>query len=52
MKNQITIREAVTETDIAAFWEQLHIYHKRDIFPDPESEELFHLCLYRDRCVR
>ena len=35
MKNQITIREAITEADIAAFWEQLHTYHMRDIFPDP-----------------
>ena len=42
MKNQITIREAATETDIAAFWEQLHTYHKRDIFPNPEDENLKH----------
>ena len=27
MENKITIREAVLEQDIAAFWEQLHIYH-------------------------
>ena len=40
MENQITIREAVRSTDIAAFWEQLHTYHKRDIFPDPDSEDL------------
>ena len=40
MENQITIREAVTETDAAAFWEQLHLYHKRDIFPGPDSEDL------------
>lgn len=40
MENQITIREAFTENDVAAFWEQLHIYHKRDIFPDPDSEDL------------
>ena len=40
MKNQITIREAVTEKDVAVFWEQLHIYHKRDIFPDPDDEDL------------
>jgi len=40
MENPITIREAVTEKDIAVFWEQLHSYHKRDIFPDPESEDL------------
>ena len=40
MENQITIREAVTEYDVAVFWEQLHIYHKRDIFPSPASEDL------------
>ena len=40
MENQITIREAVTESDVATFWEQLHIYHKRDIFPNPDSEDL------------
>ena len=40
MENQITIREAITETDVAAFWEQLHIYHKRDIFPSPNTEDL------------
>ena len=40
MENQITIREAVMETDVAAFLEQLHTYHKRDIFPDPDSEDL------------
>ena len=40
MENQITIREAITETDVAVFWEQLHLYHKRDIFPNPESENL------------
>ena len=40
MENQITIREAITETDVTAFWEQLHIYHKRDIFPEPASEDL------------
>lgn len=39
MENQITIREAITETDVAAFWEQLRIYFKRDIFPDPEDED-------------
>lgn len=39
MENQITIREAVTENDVATFWEQLHIYYKRDIFPDPENED-------------
>lgn len=32
MKNQIIIREAISEADTAAFWEQLHSYHDRDIF--------------------
>ena len=40
MENQITIREAVRSTDVAVFWEQLHTYHKRDILPDPDSEDL------------
>ena len=40
MKKQITIREAVTENDVAAFWERLHAYHKRDIFSDSDKEEL------------
>lgn len=37
--NKITIREAVTEKDIEKFWTELHIYHTRDIFPDPEDED-------------
>ena len=40
MENQITIREAVRSTDVAVFWEQLHTYHKRDIFPNPDNEDL------------
>ena len=39
MENQNTIQEAITEADSAAFWEQLRIYQKRDIFPDPEDED-------------
>lgn len=39
MENQITIREAITETDVALFWEQLHTYYSRDLFPDPNAEE-------------
>ena len=39
MKNQITIREAVMEQDIAVFWQQLRIYFIRDIFPNPEDED-------------
>ena len=39
MENQIIIREAITENDVALFWEQLHTYYKRDMFPDPNAEE-------------
>lgn len=39
MEHQITIREAAAKEDVAVFWEQLHSYHKRDIFPDPEDED-------------
>ena len=42
MKNQITIREANSKPDTAAFWEQLHSYHERDIFPNPKDESLKH----------
>lgn len=42
MEHRITIREAVTEHDVVTFWEQLRIYHQRDIFPDPDSKELEH----------
>ena len=38
-KKNITIREAVTKSDTAAFWEQLHTYFKRDMFPDPQDED-------------
>lgn len=40
MKNPITIREAIRSTDVAAFWEQLRIYFKRDIFPNPDDVDL------------
>lgn len=40
MKNQIIIREAISEADTAAFWEQLHTYHKRDIFPTRTTKTL------------
>ena len=40
MKHQVTIREAIAENDVAVFWEQLHIYHQRDIFPNPDNEDL------------
>ncbi len=34
----VSIREAVTKNDTAAFWEQLRLYFKRDMFPDPHDE--------------
>lgn len=37
--HEITMREAVSEMETAIFWEQLHTYFKRDIFPDPEDED-------------
>lgn len=42
MKNEITIREAVTEQEIGFFWAQLRAYFSRDIFPDPDSGEKVH----------
>ena len=42
MKNEITIREAVTEQEIGFFWTQLRAYFSRDIFPDPDSGEKAH----------
>lgn len=40
MNDQISIREAITETDVASFWAQLRVYQQRDIFPDSEDESL------------
>lgn len=37
--SEITIREAIGFADIEKFWSELHTYHKRDIFPDPENED-------------
>ena len=39
MSEIITVREAQTAADIEKFWSELHEYHKRDIFPDPEDED-------------
>lgn len=39
MKSQIIIREAVTEEEIAEFWQQLYTYFDRDIFPNPQDED-------------
>ena len=54
MENQITIREAVTENDAAAFWEQLHAYRKRDIFTDSDKEDLEYFLgqAYRDHMMK
>ena len=35
--NQIIIRDAVTDSDIARFFTQPHTYHRRDIFPAAEQ---------------
>ena len=40
MKNQISVREAISAEETARFWRELGAYHDRDIFPDAESEEL------------
>ncbi|MGM9603455.1 MAG: GNAT family N-acetyltransferase [Faecousia sp.] len=39
MESKIIIREAVTEHEIAQFWQQLSAYFARDIFSNPESED-------------
>lgn len=40
MANEIIIREAISEQEVAFFWEQLHTYFRRDMYPDPDSEDL------------
>ncbi|MFR7744388.1 MAG: GNAT family N-acetyltransferase [Acutalibacteraceae bacterium] len=42
MKNQIIIREAISEADTAAFGSSFTAYHDRDIFPNPKDESLKH----------
>ena len=42
MQHQITIREAVAETDVARFWEQLYRYYARDILTEADSGEREH----------
>lgn len=39
MEHQIFIREAVTDSEIARFFGELHTYHRRDIFPETEQAE-------------
>ena len=38
MSEIITVREASSPADMEKFWRELHSYHIRDIFPDPEDE--------------
>lgn len=39
MNKTIHIREAVTPEEVERFWQELHAYHARDIFPDPAEED-------------
>lgn len=39
MEHLIFIREAITDSEIARFFEKLHLYHRRDIFPEIEQTE-------------
>ena len=39
MNKTIHIREAVTPEEVECFWQELHAYHARDIFPDPAEED-------------
>ena len=39
MEHLIFIREAITGSEIARFFEKLHCYHRRDIFPEIEQAE-------------
>lgn len=34
MNKTIHIREAVTPEEVERFWQELHAYHARDIFPE------------------
>ena len=36
MEHLIFIREAITDSEITRFFEKLHSYHRRDIFPEIE----------------
>lgn len=40
MKNPITIREAITEQETAAFWKQLCARHEREAFPGADDSTL------------
>ena len=40
MDHMITICEARNGEEISLFWEQLYSYFRRDLFPDPDDEDL------------
>ena len=40
MDNRISIREAVTDEELARFWEQLYLYFQRDILTGKQIEDL------------
>lgn len=54
MENKITIREAVTENDVAVFWKQLNTYYRRDIFEgfSGENPECLMNSEYHDRVMK
>lgn len=35
----VSIREVTTTEDREKFWKELHLYHERDIFPEPRDNE-------------
>lgn len=39
MDSKIIIREAEASQDVARFWDELHAYFRRDLFPDPADGE-------------
>lgn len=39
MDSRIIIQELSAPNDVKRFWEALHAYFRRDIFPDPEDED-------------
>lgn len=50
MDHEILIREAASEAEIQHFWQQLNAYHIRDIFPEPDSEDLEYFLGEEYRC--
>lgn len=53
-QNKITIREAVTKAEVEHFWQELHEYHTRDMFPEPQDEARGYFLSdeYRDQMQR